>query len=404
MIAEVFNDVLVSRDTKGKVRIILIRADYDNTDNIFTIYRETGIFNGKMLEQPDKAITKGKSKRSVEEQGELEYNSIIKKYLDKGYKNIKDFCDKSFEELDLSDIDAFLPMIKTDSNEVPKPMLAKRYQDVATSVFDKEYYASRKLDGVKCLIRREDQEDGTFILKSASRGGNDYDMAIRHILTDPQMIEIFTKYPDIILDGEIYKHGWTLQRISGTVRLEKITTDTIKRTQQLEFWIYDIADNKKRFDDRLDLLLEIKPLIDKSEVLQFVEHIPVSGWLRIKKLHDQFVKEGFEGCVIRRVDGKYEYGARKNTMIKIKDYSDREDLIVGWEPGLRPEEDMVFVMETKLGKRYKAKPMGSRSVKHEYVQNMDKIIGKMGTVTYFYLSEDGIPLQPTFKAIRSDGE
>ena len=28
----------------------------------------------------------------------------------------------------------------------------------------------------------------------------------------------------------------------------------------------------------------------------------------------------------------------------------------------------------------------------------------MGTVNYFSLSEDGVPMQPTFKSIRPDGE
>ena len=57
-------------------------------------------------------------------------------------------------------------------------------------------------------------------------------------------------------------------------------------------------------------------------------------------------------------------------------------------------------METKSGKRFKAKPVGDRNTKLDYVKNISNIIGHMGTVTYFSMSEDGIPTQPVFKTIR----
>lgn len=80
------------------------------------------------------------------------------------------------------------------------------------------------------------------------------------------------------------------------------------------------------------------------------------------------MNEGFEGIVIRRLDAPYGYGKRTAAMIKVKEYLDDSFLIVGWEPGLRPIEDMCFVMETKHGVRFRAKPMGDRLVKEEYVK------------------------------------
>ena len=396
-----FYNELLSRDSNGRVRVVYLSGKWDIKTSSFSINKQTGLLTGKLTSQPEKVITEGKANRTPYEQGVQEYKSLLKKYLDKGYKDVKTEIGKKISQLDDEDINTFLPNNKTDANGVLKPMLAKSYKDIATKAFEKEYYASKKIDGVRALLYRVDNEDGTFEVHSASRGGKDYDISLHHILTDPFIIKIFTKYPDIILDGEVYRHGWTLQRISGTARLEKMDEESIERMRQLQYWIYDIVDVNKKFIDRLEILLAIKPLIDKSENLVFVEHTPISGWLNIKKKHDQFVKEGFEGVVIRRVDAKYGPGKRTTDMIKLKEYSELEGIIVGWEPGLRPVEDMVFVMELPSnGKRFKAKPMGDRATKEEYVKNMESLIGQQGTVSYFYLSEDGVPLQPTFKHVR----
>ena len=44
--------------------------------------------------------------------------------------------------------------------------------------------------------------------------------------------------------------------------------------------------------------------------------------------------------------------------------------------------------------------MGSRELKQQYRERLKELIGKMATVKYFYLSDEGTPLQPVLKAIR----
>lgn len=70
-----------------------------------------------MSQQPLITITKGKVKRTLEEQALLQYNSIIKKYLDKGYKKID-----MIEEIDLEKV---VPKQVTDTVGIAKPMLCK---------------------------------------------------------------------------------------------------------------------------------------------------------------------------------------------------------------------------------------------------------------------------------------
>ena len=48
----------------------------------------------------------------------------------------------------------------------------------------------------------------------------------------------------------------------------------------------------------------------------------MQGWDQIKKCHDKFVSEGWEGLVIRFVNGIYKPGKRSSDMIKVKIYKD----------------------------------------------------------------------------------
>lgn len=396
-------DILVSKDNKGKVRVVQIDYEWDDSRRGYVIKRNTSQYGGKITVQPEIWIFSGKAKRTVVEQVKLEYASHLKKYQDKGYKLLP-------PNIKLEDSKAVITFVEeqmgegvTDSNGFKKHMLAKQADKVATSVFDKiEYWwASRKIDGVRCSFYWKDGE-----VKSASRGGGDYDPATSHLREHPTMIALFEKYPDLVLDGELYEHGRSLQQISGAARQEKKGEES----NWLQYYIYDIMDSTKSFDDRLDVLHDISNEFDlgfqpekyfegDELKVQMVPQERVIGWANIQKLHDKYVKEGFEGVVIRDPSKPYNFGGRTNAMIKVKMYKDSEFEIVGYEDGLRPE-DMVFVCQTDLGIKFEAKPMGPRELKYEYLDRMDEIIGKMATVKYFYLSDEGCPLQPVLKAIR----
>lgn len=390
-------NTLISKDSKGKIRVVEISCEGSELSG-FTIKRNTYQYQGKVTAQPDITITKGKVKRTVTQQAELEYNSHLKKYQDKGYKML----DGEIENYTKAQLDELLPEHKTDANGRKKHMLAKDFNKVATSVYDKVkvWLASRKIDGVRCSLLYEDGE-----VKSSSRGGGDYDNATAHIRNHPDLIRWFQDHPNIILDGELYVHGRPLQWISGTARLEQEDP----RCSELEFWVYDVMDSEATFEERNEMILDmavdlnIAPYlfepIQNGLKIRIVPQEEVSGWANIKKLHDKYVAEGFEGVVIRNPNKTYGFGKRTNDMIKIKEYQDSEFEITGISEGLR-DEDMCFTCVTKDGIEFKAKPMGDRKLKQEYRDNLDDIIGKTATVKFFYYSEEGTPLQPVLKCIR----
>lgn len=396
-------DILVSKDNKGKIRIVELSYEWDDNRRGYVIRRKTSQYGGKVTIQPEIWIFSGKAKRTTSEQVKLEYNSHLKKYQDKGYKLLP-------SNIDLKDGPAVHAFVEeqmgegvSDSNGFKKHMLAKQADKVATSVFDKIKYwwGSRKLDGVRCSFYYKDG-----VVRTASRGGEHYDYSTSFMRNNPKLIEFFENHPDIVLDGELYKHGKSLQQISGAARLEK----TAEGMDWLEYYIYDVMDSTKTFEERLEIIHDIEIELslgfnpekswEKGELpFQIVPQEKVSGWTNIQKLHDKYVNEGFEGVVIRDPSKVYNFGGRTNAMIKVKMYKDSEFKIVGFSEGLRPE-DMVFVCETELGIKFEAKPMGPRELKYEYLNRMDEIIGKMATVKYFYLSDEGVPLQPVLKCIR----
>ena len=390
-------NTLISRDSKGKIRVVEINYQWEDNYNGFVIRRHTYQYGGKITNQPEIVITKGKAKRTVTEQARLEYNSHIKKYQDKGYK----LLEKDINTYSLEDLNKILPEFTTDANGFQKHMLAKQADKVSSSTFEKEWYASRKIDGIRCSFYYKDG-----VIKTASRGGGDYDPACQHFINNEKLISFFENHPDYILDGELYKHGKSLQQISGAARLEKNAYDC----DWLEYYIYDVMIPNMPFKDRLEILEEIKEELGlgfnperiwkEGELqMQMVPQVKVSGWLNIKNLHDKYVSEGWEGVVIRDPDKNYKFGGRGNEMIKVKMYQDSEFLVTGISEGLR-DEDLCFTCVTEDGKEFKAKPMGSRELKQAYRDNLDQIIGKMATVKFFYYSDDGTPLQPVLKCIR----
>lgn len=284
-------------------------------------------------------------------------------------------------------------------------MLAKSYDKITNNrVYDKQYYASRKIDGLRCLIYLG--EDGE--LHTLSRGAMNYDAAMFDILSHPKLIQLFKDNPNLIMDGECYHHGMSLQKLNSVARTQVTAVDY----EVLQFYWYDIVDLQLPFYERLekmesirnslDLTFDPEKTFDDGELrIQFVPQELVSGWDNIKILHDKYVSEGWEGVVIRLEDCPYKPNSRTNNMIKVKSYKDSEFLVIGYELGLRGSEDMTFRCITEDGKEFLAKPWGDRDLKEYYVENFEwEFKNKYATIKYFYYSDDGTPLQPSLKSFR----
>ena len=398
---------LLSKASTGKFRVAYLEWDEQWNDELggFVIKRSYGQLHGKITEAPDIVITKGKASRTHREQATLQFNSELKKYLDKGYKEVN----KDPELYSESELQEIYGDVATNSQGSLKPMLAKQADKITNQkVFDKQYYASRKIDGLRVLIYKGD--DGE--LHTSSRGATNYDAAMSEILQHPSLIKMFNDNPGLMLDGEAYKHGMTLQALNSIARTQKTVVDY----SVLQFYWYDIVDLEASVEERINLInklaSEYKLTFDPERIfkenelrIQVVPQVKVSGWDNMMKLHNDYVEEGWEGLVIRLIDSKYGPNKRSNDMIKIKVYKQDTYKVVGIEQGLRKYDDMVFILETEDGKSFKAKPFGDRNQKIDYTENFEKLYkNHLGDVKYFYYSDEQIPLQPSFGAFRPDLE
>jgi ATP-dependent DNA ligase len=403
---------LISRDTKGKIRIAIISYELIKEENnrYFIIHRVSGQLGGKRTKQPDIIVDRGKATRNLLEQVDLQFNHLVKEKKDKGYREVT----KDPEEYMISELEGILGYIVTNQDNVPKPMLAKQVDKVTNmKIFDKEWYASRKIDGLRCLIYMGD--DGN--LHTASRGAMNYDAAMSDILEHPDLIQLFKENPGLIMDGECYHHGYSLQQLNSIARTQKTAVDY----EVLQFYWYDIVDTNSIFEERWTYMQDLVDALNKTSQfisfdperefkdgelrIQFVPQILVSGYDNMIKLHNDYVEDGWEGLVIRDPDKVYRPNGRTNDMIKIKVYRDDLFKVVGYELGLRGSEDMVFICQTEGGKEFKAKPLGDRAQKEEYINNFDSLYkNHIGECKFFYYSDEGTPLQPAFKAFREDIE
>lgn len=394
---------LINKDSKGKFRIA--HLSYEWIEDHFVIHRETYQLGGKHTQQPDKTVYRGKASRTISEQVTLEFNHLVKEFCDKGYKKL----DKVPEEYSNSELEEIVGAYTTGADGVIKPMLAKQESKVTNrNIFEKEWYASRKIDGLRVLIYLGN--DGK--LHTASRGAMNYDAAMSDILEHPTLIKLLKKNPWLILDGEAYNKNYKLNELSGIARTQKVAKDY----EILQFYWYDIVLVNKTFKDRLTIMESIKNALnlkfdpyhnfsDNELRIQFVPQILISGWDNIMQLHNDYVEDGWEGLVIRDPLKTYGPNKRTNAMIKIKKYQVETYKVVDIEQGLRLYDDMCFILEMPNGNLFKAKPIGNHEQKVEYTDNFDKFYkNHLGDVKYFSKSEHGVVTQPCFISFRFDLE
>lgn len=404
------NKYLLGKASTGKFRYAQVECDeeWHEPEHGYIIQRSYGQVRGKNTLSPAIVVDRTKQKRNWKEQYTLQFNSECKKFLDKGYIETERHPNEYSEE----ELNELFGDVKTNQYGVIKPQLAKQADKVTNpKIFDKEWLISRKLDGVKALFYYKDGE-----IHTSSRGGENYDLSTVHLRTDERLLKFFKLFPEVILDGELFKRGKTLQQISGAARLEKNAYDC----DWLEYWIYDCYvanDPEREAIDRYNFLLvclhakcdiPLYESVEDDEVtdsIRLLGHKSVEGWPSMMLCHDQYVNEGFEGACITDPEKPYKPGSRGNQLIKIKKYKSEDFTVVDYKLGLRGSEDMCFICELPDGRIFAAMPVGDRETKEEYVENFEKKYkGHKVECTFFNYSDDEIPTQPKARIFRFDLE
>ena len=297
-----------------------------------------------------------------------------------------------------------------------KPMLAQNVGDYSR-IKDDDWplYVQPKLDGVRCLIQWEFSQDADVWDKSDfpgkvvaySRTGKEW-KNIDHILKE--LIPFFEEHPNHILDGELYNHDLKddFEKIISLVRKTKPTDeDRLESELKVQFHCYDTIMEHWNFEDRMLFINENFGYYGKfdSDVNMIVPTPSdlVYNTEEAEASHEDFLELGYEGSILRKNE-RYEC-KRSWTLMKVKDFSDAEATIIGYEEGKGKREDHLgkFIMQDDDGNEFGCPPGKGYNYKDmkNMLENIHDYIGERATFTYFQRTKAGSYRHPLFKAIRN---
>ena len=278
-----------------------------------------------------------------------------------------------------------------------KPMLAYPVNNKPVD-YSKPVFMQPKLDGVRCVIQAEKLPfDMGYEPIAYSRTGKEW-KNIKHILAE--LKPFFQKYPNIILDGELYNHDFRddFESIISMVRKTKPTEqDRLESEYQVQFYCYDIIDEDTLFEVRNSF---ISTQVETSYCVKHVPTISVSTESHAKEYHQANLDAGFEGSILRTND---VYACkRSHNLRKFKDFSDAEALIVDWVEGVGKRKGTIgkFMAQDEDGNLFGMPVMDKFKYLQDNFKKMQGYVGKTATFTYFERTKAGSYRHPLFKCIR----
>ena len=271
------------------------------------------------------------------------------------------------------------------------------------------WYASRKLDGVRCLAVVDFEGN----CKLYSRMGKE----LTTLNKVKEAIEA-TNVINQVFDGEI-----CLMDENGNEDFQGVMKELRRKDHQIEnpiFMIFDMI-HKSDFDNKEGCV----PLEDRlatlrawqggrrtnAKILRYTEQFQITGDEHFEYWSKMAAEKGWEGFMIRKNVG-YE-GKRTKNLLKVKKFFDAEykvidfdiddhEIVVNGRSETVPMLSQVWIEH----KGYKVK-VGSGWTQEQRLQYIDgSIVGKIITVQYFEETKNdkgGISLRfPTVKIVHGD--
>ena len=239
------------------------------------------------------------------------------------------------------------------SNLVIRPMLAHTFKFNSLGKKGKHIvlpaYCQRKFDGIRCLgFMKDDKPD------LMSRQGKQF-VFLEDIKDDCRKMIKLSGIPDLYLDGELYSDDLSFQQITGLARLSKKVSENDKKKMKLmKLFIYDCFSPSNpdwAFDDRL---ISLQKLFKKKyNNLILTDTFDCKTQEDIKTYHTEFVKDGYEGVILRNIKAPYEIGKRSKHLQKYKEFMDDEFKIIGFKEGVGGAKGtVIWLCETNDGKPF----------------------------------------------------
>ena len=258
------------------------------------------------------------------------------------------------------------------------------------------WFASHKLDGVRCLAIVNENGTCNFF----SRQGKTFD-TLDVLKNEIESLNL----RNIVFDGEVCivdENG--AEDFQGIMKEIKRKDHTIKNPKYKVFDYlmleeFDNQESKRKLSDRLGNFNMIYNTFGKElKCIDVLGQWEVESEDHFQELAELATKNNWEGLILRK-DCEYK-GKRSNDLLKVKKFFDEEYVVKGVEnsihriiaDGLEVEEEMLsnVVIEHKgcdvgVGSGF------NQEERRLYFNNPERIIGKTITVQYFEetLNQDG---------------
>jgi len=414
---------LYARDSKGKILQWKIKVTREEDSiNIVKSYGE--LDGGQVIkwQRNIQGVNIGKANETNPyEQACLQSESTIRRQKDRGYMSYDGLKEKFNITVPINlkhDLEMFLPKSRVDASGNVKPMKAQQYYrsnkggknslgwtDPSGKIWtDRKYFYLKnpravkepksiittfpcmiqpKINGVRCTL----QIDGAEI-KLLSKEGKPYDI--------PQVTDFSTLNSDmfeyngdkLVLDGELYIHGEILGDIASAVNSTNLNTPRVK------FILFDLAIETYTNKERWGIIRDhIKPKLEQhlNCCIEPIRTFQIINDATVQDFTDKFIKDGYEGSILRDFDGMYAFGKRPQAMTKLKRVIDKEFIIIDIVSQDIDPSKGLFVCITNTGNVFKVTPKGDDAFKRYVLDNKEDIKGKQLTCSFYEYTDGGLP-------------
>lgn len=270
-----------------------------------------------------------------------------------------------------------------------EPMLLHRWDKFKDRIRNRPIILMPKLDGVRGTYYPQYQE-----LVSRKR----------EVYPIPHLVEQL-RILGVSGDGEIYKHGYPLEEITGAARRQTMKEDNYTLDKrELEFHLFDRCDMRAPFVERYASLYDLD--LSETPNIKIVPCITVNSTEEADEKLKALLDLGYEGFVARDGQGLYEKNTRVYHTLKGKPLRDDEFLIVD----IAEDKDSVygslisFICKVDESRTFKVTPAWSKEQRASAMKgtNSGGYIGKYLTVEYREKTKYGVPKHAVGKTIRED--
>jgi DNA ligase-1 len=198
-----------------------------------------------------------------------------------------------------------------------------------------------------------------------------------------------------------------------------------------KFYVFDAVLPGVEFDERSDFAAEQVRRVKRDYLDTRAERVPQARVVNLAALEHYeaaFLKDGYEGMMVRAYDGHYKYGRsteREGGLVKVKRFVDAEAVVVGFVEEMENTNEAkrdalgnterstakaglvgkgtlgALVVRDEEGREFNV-GTGFKAIERAYMwEYRETLLGKHVTYKYFDHGIKEAPRHPVFKAFRA---